>query len=54
MPAIEEYGIEKGISYIFTGGGAFLEFVEGKTLPAVAVLEEHARDLRSGPAEELA
>ena len=54
MPAIEEYGIEKGISYISTGGGAFLEFVEGKTLPAVAVLEEHARDLRSGPAEELA
>jgi phosphoglycerate kinase len=31
------------MSYISTGGGAFLEFVEGKTLPAVAVLEERAR-----------
>jgi 3-phosphoglycerate kinase len=54
VPAIEEYGIEKAISYISTGGGAFLEFLEGKTLPAVAVLEEHARELRNGPAEELA
>jgi phosphoglycerate kinase len=32
-----------GISYISTGGGAFLEFVEGKTLPAVAALEARAR-----------
>ena len=31
-----------GISYISTGGGAFLEFVEGKTLPAVAMLQERA------------
>jgi phosphoglycerate kinase len=43
LAAIEKYGIEDGISYISTGGGAFLEFVEGKTLPAVAVLEQRAR-----------
>ncbi|HTV77583.1 MAG TPA: phosphoglycerate kinase [Steroidobacteraceae bacterium] len=42
LAAIEKYGVEKGISYISTGGGAFLEFVEGKTLPAVAILEERA------------
>ena len=39
LAAIEKYGIEADISYISTGGGAFLEFVEGKTLPAVAALE---------------
>jgi phosphoglycerate kinase len=44
IAAIEKYGLEKRISYISTGGGAFLECVEGKTLPAVAVLEERARD----------
>jgi phosphoglycerate kinase len=38
LAAIEKYGVEEGISYISTGGGAFLEFVEGKTLPAVAIL----------------
>ena len=43
LAAIEKYGVEDGISYISTGGGAFLEFVEGKTLPAVAVLEQRAR-----------
>jgi phosphoglycerate kinase len=43
LAAIEKYGVEEGISYISTGGGAFLEFVEGKTLPAVAMLEERAR-----------
>ena len=43
LAAIEKYGVEDGISYISTGGGAFLEFVEGKTLPAVAMLEERAR-----------
>src|SRR6185312_2668059 len=43
LAAIEKYGIEDGISYISTGGGAFLEFVEGKTLPAVAMLEQRAR-----------
>ena len=42
LAAIEKYGVEDGISYISTGGGAFLEFVEGKTLPAVAMLEERA------------
>jgi phosphoglycerate kinase len=44
LAAIEKYGVEDGISYISTGGGAFLEFVEGKTLPAVAVLEQRAAD----------
>ncbi|HEX3837069.1 MAG TPA: phosphoglycerate kinase [Steroidobacteraceae bacterium] len=39
LAAIEKYDVEQGISYISTGGGAFLEFVEGKTLPAVAILE---------------
>jgi phosphoglycerate kinase len=43
LAAIEKYGVEDGISYISTGGGAFLEFVEGKTLPAVAILEERAK-----------
>ena len=43
LAAIEKYGVEDGISYISTGGGAFLEFVEGKTLPAVAMLEARAR-----------
>ncbi len=42
LAAIEKYGIEERISYISTGGGAFLEFVEGKTLPAVAILEQRA------------
>ncbi len=42
LAAIEKYGVEEGISYISTGGGAFLEFVEGKKLPAVAVLEDRA------------
>ena len=39
VSAIDEFGLSDRISYISTGGGAFLEFVEGKTLPAVAVLE---------------
>ena len=42
LAAIEKYGVEDGISYISTGGGAFLEFVEGKPLPAVAILEARA------------
>jgi phosphoglycerate kinase len=42
LAAIEKYGVEEGISYISTGGGAFLEFVEGKTLPAVAMLQARA------------
>lgn len=43
LAAIEKYGVEERISYVSTGGGAFLEFLEGKTLPAIAVLEERAR-----------
>jgi phosphoglycerate kinase len=39
LAAIEKYGVEKNISYISTGGGAFLEFLEGKQLPAIAALE---------------
>ena len=42
LAAIEKYGVVQDISYISTGGGAFLEFVEGKTLPAVAALEARA------------
>ena len=42
LAAIEKYGVEDQISYISTGGGAFLEFVEGKVLPAVAALEARA------------
>jgi phosphoglycerate kinase len=40
LAAIDKYGVADKISYISTGGGAFLEFVEGKTLPAVAILEQ--------------
>jgi phosphoglycerate kinase len=43
LAAVEQFGISKQISYISTGGGAFLEFLEGKKLPAVATLEERAR-----------
>ena len=43
LAAIDLFGIEDKISYISTGGGAFLEFVEGKTLPAVAMLQERAK-----------
>ena len=39
LAAIEKYRVEKNISYISTGGGAFLEFLEGKQLPAIAALE---------------
>jgi phosphoglycerate kinase len=42
LAAIEKYGIAESISYISTGGGAFLEFVEGKKLPAVEILERRA------------
>ena len=42
LAAIDKYGVRDGISYISTGGGAFLEFVEGKTLPAVEMLERRA------------
>jgi phosphoglycerate kinase len=43
LAAIELFGIADKISYISTGGGAFLEFVEGKALPAVVMLEERAK-----------
>ncbi len=45
LAAIDKYGVADDISYISTGGGAFLEFVEGKKLPAVAILEERAKKL---------
>ncbi len=44
LAAIAKYGVADGISYISTGGGAFLEFLEGKKLPAIEILE-----LRAGP-----
>jgi phosphoglycerate kinase len=43
LAAVDKYGIAKDVSYISTGGGAFLEFLEGKTLPAVAALEARGR-----------
>ena len=43
LAAVDKYDIADKVSYISTGGGAFLEFVEGKVLPAVAVLEERAK-----------
>ncbi|MGB0288326.1 phosphoglycerate kinase [Aequoribacter sp.] len=42
LAAIDQFGIAADVSYISTGGGAFLEYVEGKVLPAVAVLEQRA------------
>ncbi len=42
LAAVDKYGVSDKISYISTGGGAFLEFLEGKKLPAVAILEERA------------
>ncbi len=42
LAAIDKFGIADKVSYISTGGGAFLEYVEGKVLPAVAILEERA------------
>jgi len=45
VAAIDKYGVAKDISYISTGGGAFLEFLEGKVLPAVDILEQRAQGL---------
>ncbi|HEY5780457.1 MAG TPA: phosphoglycerate kinase [Lysobacter sp.] len=42
LAAVDKYGIENDVSYISTGGGAFLEFLEGKELPAVAALKQRA------------
>ena len=44
LAAISAFGVADSISYISTGGGAFLEFLEGKTLPAVEILEQRASD----------
>jgi phosphoglycerate kinase len=44
LAAIDKYGLADQISYISTGGGAFLEYVEGKTLPAVQILESRAKE----------
>ena len=43
LAAVDKYGVEDGISYISTGGGAFLEFLEGKELPAVTALNARAK-----------
>ncbi len=43
LAAVDKYGIADKVSYISTGGGAFLEFLEGKELPAVAMLEARAK-----------
>jgi phosphoglycerate kinase len=51
LAAIARYGITDRISYVSTGGGAFLEYLEGKDLPAVAILEERARAQRLHPSE---
>jgi phosphoglycerate kinase len=45
LAAIDKYGVADRISYISTGGGAFLEFLEGKTLPAVEILEQRAKSV---------
>jgi phosphoglycerate kinase len=42
LAAIAKYGIEKEVGYISTGGGAFLEVLEGKTLPAFEILQKRA------------
>ncbi len=44
LAAIDQFGVEKEVSYVSTGGGAFLEYVEGKTLPAVSILQQRAKD----------
>jgi phosphoglycerate kinase len=43
LSAIAKFDVAEHISYVSTGGGAFLEFLEGKKLPAVQILEEAAR-----------
>ncbi len=44
LAAIDKFGLADSVSYISTGGGAFLEYVEGKVLPAVEILESRAND----------
>jgi len=48
LAAVDKYGIANQVSYISTGGGAFLEFLEGKQLPAVAMLETRYEDYARG------
>ena len=50
LAAVEKYGIADRVSYISTGGGAFLEFLEGKQLPAVAMLERRYNEHAEGSA----
>ena len=50
LAAIAKYGIEKDLGYISTGGGAFLEMLEGRSLPAIDILERRARETTSDPA----
>jgi phosphoglycerate kinase len=45
LAAVDLYDLNQQISYISTGGGAFLEYLEGKSLPAVAILQERAKDV---------
>ena len=44
LAAVDQFGLKDRISYISTGGGAFLEFLEGKVLPAVDMLEQRSND----------
>jgi len=44
LAAIEKFGVDGKVSYVSTGGGAILEFLEGKTLPAVRILAERAAE----------
>jgi phosphoglycerate kinase len=44
LAAIDQFNIAEGVSYISTGGGAFLECVEGKTLPSVAALQDRFKN----------
>jgi len=50
LAAIAKYGIEKDLGYISTGGGAFLEMLEGRSLPAIEILERRARETLSDAA----
>ncbi len=50
LAAIAKYGLAERIGYISTGGGAFLEVLEGKTLPAFEILEKRSRNQQAGPA----
>jgi phosphoglycerate kinase len=47
LAAVEQFGVRDRISYISTGGGAFLEFLEGRKLPALEILEERYRQTQA-------